>query len=835
MHDADVIFHAETLEERARNLAAKGLNGIRLAFVTLAPAGTPDHALLDVEFHTNVELADILQDINVNTVPARAIFKVSGGTRVIAGPGSGQVQATAASAGAGNTIRLRIEPIGDYATYTLSVDYDHIDPLFGDIDFKFRPGCFNLNCAPEGAANSAAPQAPAIDYLAKDYESFKHTLIAAMSARVPGWQPTSEADLDQVLIDLVAADADELSDYQDRVMSEAYLATARKRVSVARHARLMDYHIHEGNQSSAWLALKVTGAPALPAGFGAWTGLKWQDAGSAIFASATPVSCDARLNTLDFYTWGDAVSAIEEGATRADLALPVPLNAANPGDAIVFRDLLRATPGRPLVLQQVLNPETGKAPGRDPKARQFVRLLDGDAGAEAVFDPVAALWTVRVHWRDADALTQRYCLLTRCTPGGVVRGVTAVYGNLVRIAHGRPYRTTFLPPSAALTPSDDIPFVHVDSAHYEVTRRHLEVGAWGTLCELPNAPLSYRDTAPGGEEPTRTTLVVKVSGFADPWDEQSDLIESEAGDEHYIVETDEYGVSRIRFGNDVNGRALPENATVTCDYRLGLGSAGNVGADTVTGFDAKAFPQVSAIWNPFDVTNGRDPEPIAEIVRRVPEAYRARQLRAVTLEDYVDRAQELSTVSRAAAKYVWTGSWRSVRIAIDPAGGVALTDGVRHEIETHLDAVRLIGEDLEVRAADFVALDILVTICAASDQWPQDLQAELEAEFTEGYTSDGRPGFFHPDAWTFGQPLYASQLIGRALRVPGVCRVLEVSMRRLRGGGTGLVTITLNPEDVPENVVDKMAIDAFEIVRVANDPSRLELGRIAFDIQGGRQ
>ena len=36
-----------------------------------------------------------------------------------------------------------------------------------------------------------------------------------MMDRIPGWEPTSEADLDQVLIDLFSAAGDELSDYQD--------------------------------------------------------------------------------------------------------------------------------------------------------------------------------------------------------------------------------------------------------------------------------------------------------------------------------------------------------------------------------------------------------------------------------------------------------------------------------------------------------------------------------------------------------------------------------------------------------------------------------------------
>src|SRR4051812_44820050 len=99
MHDLGALYHTESLEESARNLGAHNLNGIRLAFVSLQPAGTPTYAFLDVEFHTNVAIAAILNDINVNAVPARSIFRVTGGTRIRAGDGDGQVKVTQASAG----------------------------------------------------------------------------------------------------------------------------------------------------------------------------------------------------------------------------------------------------------------------------------------------------------------------------------------------------------------------------------------------------------------------------------------------------------------------------------------------------------------------------------------------------------------------------------------------------------------------------------------------------------------------------------------------------------------------------------------------------------------
>jgi len=831
------IYNTEVLEERARNLGSR--NGIKLVFVTLDPLLAPTQALLDLEFHNGNVLTAILNDINVNVVPPTDIFVLSGGTRKPAGEDFGQVQVTAVAAGVTNTLRLTVAPIGDYSTYTLSLrdpdptkpdtPYPGIDPVFHEIEFKFRPGCFNLNCAPTFAKAAAAPGEPVIDYLAKDYDSFKHVLIGAMQERVPDWRPTSEADLDQVLIDLIAADADESSDFQDRVVSEGNLASARKRVSLARHARLMDYHIHQGNQATTWLALEVSTDVVLSPGFGAWTGEAWDDDGSIIFVSQETHSCFAWLNALALYHWEGLVTALEQGATEADLRLPAPLDPTVEADANQLRDLLRSGSVPYLLVQQWLNPETGTVNGRDIHARQLLQLLPGTKAAESVFDPALSEWFVRVHWRAEDKLTRRYCFLVKCPGQPLSEEAALFHGNLVPAAHGRPHLTVFRAPGSPLATASTGTFIATAETHYEETK-------WGVLCALPQSPLSYRKTPPGGERPPRSSLSISVSGFFNPWEERSDLIESEADDEQYIVETDEYRVSRVRFGGGVNGRALPDDAVVSCFYQVGQGEGGNVGADRLTGFDAAAHPEVTGIWNPFDVTDAREPELPAEIVRRAPEAYRQRQLRAITLEDYVKRAEELATVAHAAARYAWTGSWRTVRVAIDPKGTTELSDATRRQIEAHLNAVRLIGEDLEIRKAQYVPLDIQLNLCAHPQYWPADLDVVLQQELSDGYTADGRPGFFHPDRWSFGQPLYASQLIGRALAVQGVERVLSVSIKRFHAlSGPSEISLTLAPEDVPLSLIEKLELDAFEILQVANDPGHLERGRIQFDIQGGRR
>jgi hypothetical protein len=841
----DYVIEQERLADRASDLVSH--NGIARVFVTLDIAATPPNAELVVEFFNSVDLADIVDAIDNTAKTAADVFTIAGGSRLLGDAEGGIVSVTSVSAVAGeNALVLTVSPIGDYASYSLIMqDSDFaFDPLLNSVKFRFRPGCFNTNCAPLSDYQAASDE-PVIDYLAKDYHSFKHVLMNAMRERVPDWQPTSEADMDQVLIDLIAADADELSDFQDRVMNEAWLGRARKRVSLARYGRLMDYHIHQGNQASTWLALKVSADTTLDRMFGVWSGSHWSDVGAVIYASThSPANSQplfAQLNELRLYTWGNVITALDAGSSRADIIDAS--GSMSQSEADDLRDLLRRSDVSHLLIEQKLNPETGAVSGVDKSARQVVQLLDGDAAAESLEDPVEGTWFVRVHWRAADALRRRFCFVTTCSGQPPEVAVSVFHGNMIRVSHGRPHRTVFRAPATPLDADDESLFERLNYRHYQpLQNQQLLRGTDAdssevlpTVAVLPQRFLAYLNTAPGGDVRTQSTLTVEVSGSALPWDEQPDLIES-ADDDHFVVETDENRQSRIVFGNNINGRALPENAEVSCRYQIGRGIDGNIGPDALTGFDASAtgFPAVTTVWNPLDATDGRDPEPKQEIIRRVPESYRARQLRAVTLEDYAKRAEELPAVSHAVARYMWTGSWRTVRVSIDLKAGY---DWIVESpaIKRYLDAVRLIGEDLEVREARFVPVDIYVQVCAHPHYWPQDLQYVLAQEFSAGYTADGRSGFFHADNWTFGQALHASQIIGRALAVTGVDRVLSLGMRRwFAVNGAATDSVTISPEDLLGNETRVIEVEPVEIIVVASDPDNLERGRIRFDVMGGR-
>ena len=66
------------------------------------------------------------------------------------------------------------------------------------------------------------------------------------------------------LVELLAYSADQLSYYQDAVATEAYLGTARRRASVRRHARLVDYAMHDGANARAWVVVGPAPAAIVP-------------------------------------------------------------------------------------------------------------------------------------------------------------------------------------------------------------------------------------------------------------------------------------------------------------------------------------------------------------------------------------------------------------------------------------------------------------------------------------------------------------------------------------------------------------------------------------------
>ena len=753
------------------------------------------------------------------------------------------LSAVAGSGPAAHVLTVEVDQPGDFSTYTLRLVTDAlndavpsgIDPQLSAIAFSFKVECPSpFDCAPQPHCPEVPEPAPVIDYLAKDYASFRRVMLDRMSALMPEWTERSPADLGVMLVEALAYTADQLSYQQDAVATEAYLGTARRRVSIRRHARLMDYFMSEGCNARTWLHVQVSADvvrvdpanPAIPIGTKFTTFIQgqptviaddpriYEQADMLFEAMESLQSLYADHNELRFYSWSDQRCCLPKGSTSATLAGHHP----------------QLKPGMILMFEEVLGPETGSSSDADPTRRHVVRLDQVVATAEGggpLTDPVTNQPITELTWHPDDALPFPFCV-SAATSAGYRDAITLVRGNLVLADHGVtlaeeslgsvPEPFLFMPRSkeadrcASLTRESvpvrfrpglsQGPLTHAGPAY-----DHAKSAGTALQWDLREVQPSIRLTGTKGTETT-------------PWTARRDLLNSGAEANEYVVEVENDGSGTIRFGDDVHGRRPESGTGFTATYRVGNGRAGNIGADSLIHI-ALALPEITLVRNPLSAVGGQDPESLQDVRQRAPVAYRVQE-RAVTEADYAEVTERRADVQRAAATFRWTGSWHTVFVTVDREGGAVVSDEFETDIRAHVERYRMAGHDVEVDGPQFVSLEIDLHVCVQPDHFQSDVESELLDVLSNRDLPDGRQGLFHPDLWSFGQPVYLSAIYGAAHQVTGV---ESVEVR------------TFQRQAVPESAgLDSGRLDmaALEIPRLDNDRNFPEHGRLTVTLGGGK-
>jgi len=165
---------------------------------------------------------------------------------------------------------VTVDKAGDFSCYKLclyelekdgdtsDIPLKEFDPRYVCATFSFKVDCpGTLDCKDENICPPETRDEPEINYLTKDYASFRQLILDRMALLMPDWRERHVPDIGIALVEVLAYAGDYLSYYQDAVATEAYLDTARLRISVRRHARLVDYFMHEGCNARAWVCLKT--------------------------------------------------------------------------------------------------------------------------------------------------------------------------------------------------------------------------------------------------------------------------------------------------------------------------------------------------------------------------------------------------------------------------------------------------------------------------------------------------------------------------------------------------------------------------------------------------
>ena len=169
---------------RRNQLVGSALNGIDYLEVL-------DHEieLTDPTHRQKKLVVHFINDVAPNSLNVKNL-QIEGGERI-----RGIVALSAALDGAdAKTLNVDVDQYGDFSIYTLRLVQnaqnpappDGIDPLFAAVDFSFKVDCpTDFDCEKQCDCPPAVREEPEIDYLAKDYASFRRLMFDRMSALMP--------------------------------------------------------------------------------------------------------------------------------------------------------------------------------------------------------------------------------------------------------------------------------------------------------------------------------------------------------------------------------------------------------------------------------------------------------------------------------------------------------------------------------------------------------------------------------------------------------------------------------------------------------------------------
>jgi hypothetical protein len=760
-----------------------------------------------------------------------------------------------------NVLEVETDKAGDTSSYNLSLQeasgnlLPGMDQMLSSVDFNFKIDCpTDLDCETEQPCPPETLEQPEIDYLAKDYASFRRLMLDRLSVIAPAWQERSPTDLGVALVELLAYTGDYLSYEQDAIATEAYLGTARLRASVRRHARMLDYQVQDGCNARVWVQVRVKqtapgGSILLPAQTRMLTTI------TNLPSHIKDVTTVERFNPVVFetmhearlfpdchefrlYTWGAEECCLPEGATKATLDGHHP-NLAK-GQVIVF--------------VEAVGPRTGGPADADPRHRHAVRLTE----LAATRDALLGKDVTEIEWADEDALPFVLCIssLIQQEDGSSqeLNNVSVARGNIVLADHG-------------LTVSHDLDVVpQLDPRLARVT-----LGG-GSQCDpgspdaapvryrpaLKQAPLTMAATVQRnvdgrrrreGFDPDAPAAAAFVWGQGDilasirltdqdarQWIPRRDLLGSDEFAPEFVPEVDDAGLATLRFGDDEYGMRPGAGSTFVATYRVGNGVRGNVGADSIGHIsapfrlvpddpshaaDLAAIENVEGLGNPMPARGGQDPESMQSVRASAPFAFRVKQ-RAVTTDDYAELTQRSAQVQRAAASMRWTGSWRTVFLNVDRESGGGVDAQFEAQIRQDVERYRMAGHDLEVAGPIPVSLEVDLSVCAHPDYYRSDVKSALLQALSSRVLPDGLMGFFHPDRFSFGQPVYLSQLIAAAQAVQGVATVEVRKFQRLGIESRAGIDDGL------------LKMGRLEIARLDDDPNFPDRGILTLTVEGGR-
>jgi len=520
-------------------------------------------------------------------------------------------------------------------------------------------------------------------------------------------------------------------------------------------------------------------------------------------------------NEMHVYTWSDANCCLAPGATEATLEGTLTSLAA----------------GSVLLFEEVMGPLTGDPEDADPAKRWAVRLTAvqrTDYFGDTLRDPLNLQPITRIWWAPEDALPFPLCISSTSDAAHGSRAlfrVSVARGNIIPVDHGIWGGFEDLgevPPAPAGPVLEGSCTCGAESPVAAARPRFFPALARASLTfaeAFDAAGPASAFLAPPDAVPAAPQLSVS-DDQGQNWAVLDDLLSSDEFQRVCVVEIERDGTAFLRFGDGQYGAAPEAGASFHALYRVGNGTAGNIGRDTLAHV-LTTVGGIAEVRNPLAASGGVDPETMEHIRQQAPAAFRT-QLRAVTPDDYGAMAQRDPAVSEARGTLRWTGSWYTAFVSVDAAADAGPDASLLVATKQRLNLLRMAGVDLEVEGAVIVGLRIELDICADPDHFQSDVRDAVLRLFVTGDLCDGQRGLLNPENFTFGETVYTSPFVAAAQGVEGVSSATLTVFQRM------------DDPSIDGAAQGYLTMGRLELARCDNDPNRLDRGIFVVHMDGGK-
>lgn len=304
---------------------------------------------------------------------------------------------------------------------------------------------------------------------------------------------------------------------------------------------------------------------------------------------------------------------------------------------------------------------------------------------------------------------------------------------------------------------------------------------------------------------------VLTSEGAETWTEVVDFADSGPEDRHCAIDA---AAGEVRFGPRIrypdgslhqHGAIPPDGAVLELSgYRVGGGTAGNVGAGTLTVLKS-SIPFIGAVENLQAARGGVDAETIENLKLRGPMTLRSGD-RAVTAADFERLTAEASPEVARARCLPPAEAGGPVRVLVVPRievppeqlelDDLALPDELVEAVSSHLDERRILTTEVEIGTPSYQGVTVVARLRSAPGAQPELVRNEaLGLLYRYLNPIVGGP---EGDGWPFERGLNLGEVFALLSGVDGVTGVEEVLLflADLRTGerGEGRQRIALRDE-----------------------------------------